>query len=310
MPKLLPLSRTLAAGLALLVLTSAPGTAQDFENAKIETTDLGNGLHMMVGVGGNLVVSVGEDGTFLIDDQFAPMAEKITAAIADITDQPVSYLINTHWHGDHTGGNENFGDAGAIILAHDNVRKRMSTEQVNKVFGSTTPPSPDGALPVITFSSDVTVHFNGMAIQATHVPHAHTDGDAIIQFKDADVIHTGDTFFHQAYPFIDVGSGGTIDGVLAALAKVLEMSGEDTKIVPGHGPLATKADLQAAHDMLKQLYDAIKPLVDQGMTAEEIVAAKPLADIDTGWTGGFLSQEQFITIVSGAFAGTTAPDHP
>ena len=288
--------------LAVLLLTAGAVRAQDFENARVEMTDLGHGLYMMTGVGGNMVLSVGEDGVFLVDDQYAPMSDKIRAAIATVTDQPVRFLINTHWHGDHTGGNENFGETGAIIFAHDNVRKRMSTEQVNKIFNRTTPPSPEGALPVITFSKDVTLHFNGLTIHATHAPRAHTDGDSIIIFEGANVIHAGDTYFHKMYPFIDASSGGTIEGVLDAQQTMLDLSDDETKIVPGHGPLSDKADLQATRDMLERIHTLVRPMHDDEMDIEAIIGAEPLKGIDTGMEGGFLNQEQFLRVLKSSFS--------
>ncbi|MBT8487910.1 MAG: MBL fold metallo-hydrolase, partial [Gemmatimonadetes bacterium] len=182
------------------------------ENVQIRTQQVADGVYMLMGQGGNIGVSVGDDGVFIIDDQFAPLTDKILAAIAAITDEPVRFVFNTHWHGDHTGGNENMGEAGALIVAHDNVRERMSTEQVLERIGrpvSTTPASPAGALPVITFSEDVSFHINGGQLHAFHVSNAHTDGDAIVHFVSANVVHMGDTFFRDRFPFIDTASGGS-----------------------------------------------------------------------------------------------------
>src|SRR5712691_12965828 len=217
---------------------------QDFSKVEIQTEKLADTVYMMTGAGGNLGVSVGEDAVFVIDDQFAPLTPKIQAEIAKLTDKPVKFLLNTHWHFDHVGGNENLGKAGALIFAHENVRKRMSTEQFMEFFGMKTKPEPKVALPVVTFTRDITFHVNGDEVRAFHVPRAHTDGDTIIHFAKSDVIHTGDAFFNKLYPFIDTSSGGSVDGVIAAADRVLAMAGDNTKIIPGHGPLGNKADLK------------------------------------------------------------------
>ncbi len=288
--------------MAAFTLTVSGVSAQDFDSVEIKTEELGNGLYMMTGLGGNLGVSVGDDGVFLIDDQYAPLSDKIKAAIATLTDKPVTYVLNTHWHGDHTGGNENFGKAGAVIVAHDNVRKRMSVDQVMEALGRTVPASPEVALPVITFSEDVTFYFNGQKVGATHLSNAHTDGDAVIKFKEGNVLHTGDIYFNGLYPFIDFTSGGNINGMIDAQAAILDMVDDNTKIIPGHGPLASKADLAETRQKLIKIRDTIKPLMDQGLSIDEIVAKKPLADLDLGWPPGFLSEDQFVQIVVAGLA--------
>lgn len=283
----------------LAVALFVPGAMvaqQDFSNVQIETTELAPGIYMMTGAGGNLGLSVGEDGVFLIDDQYAPLTDKIRAAVAEITDQPIRFVVNTHWHGDHTGGNENLGSSGAVIVAHENVRQRMSTDQAIEAFGRTVPASPDAALPVITYDDAVTFHLNGQTLHAFHVPPAHTDGDSIIHFREANVVHMGDLFFNGGFPFIDVGSGGSLLGVIAAAEKVLAMIGDDTKIIPGHGALAGKKDLEAYHGMLLQVRAAVEPLVRAGRTREEVVAAEPLADLDAKWGQGFMKLDVFTGI--------------
>ena len=232
-----------------------------------------------------------------MDDQFAPLTDKIVAAIRAITDKPVRFVVNTHWHADHTGGNENFAKAGAVIVAHDNVRKRMSTEQFNEVFKSTTPASPRAALPVVTFAQSVTLHLNGDAVQVTHVPPAHTDGDSIVHFTKANVIHMGDLFMNGSYPFIDVGSGGHVDGVVGAAEKALAMANDQTKIIPGHGPLADKASLQAFRDMVATIRDRVAALVKEGKSLEEVQAAQPSKEFDAKWGGGFMKPEQFVGLI-------------
>lgn len=275
----------LFAGSALLA-----ATAQTSE-VTITTTDLGDGLYMLEGQGGNIGLSVGADGVFMIDDQFGRIADKIKAAIAEITDQPVDYVLNTHWHGDHTGGNEAFAASGATILAHDNVRKRMK-EGMN-ANGRNTPPAPEGALPVITFSDTTTFHWNGHEIHAYHFANAHTDGDAIIHFRAANVMHLGDTFFSGRYPFIDLASGGSVSGFIANLEAAAALADGDTKVIPGHGPLSSKADIETMISVLKETRAKVKALVDQGMDDAAIVAADPLKDYNETYAWGFINGERF-----------------
>ncbi len=284
--------------LALMTAIGAsPLAGQDFENVQIQTQKVVPGVYMLVGQGGNLGVSAGSDAVFLVDDQFAPLTEKIRAAIAAFSDRPIEFVLNTHWHFDHTGGNENLGTGGALIVAHDNVRKRMSVEQFMEAFDRTVPASPKVALPVVTFSEEVTFHINNDEIHVFHVADAHTDGDAIIHFSKANVVHMGDTYFNGFYPFIDVGSGGSIDGMITAADRVLAITDAETKIIPGHGALSDKAGLTAFRDMLKGVRDAVAAQVATGKTQEQVVAAKPTAAFDAKWGGGFLNPDQFTSIV-------------
>ncbi len=268
-----------------LAALAAPAAAQDdWESVQIEAVSVREGLYMLTGRGGNIGLSVGSDGTFLVDDQYAPLTEKIVAAIKKITPSPVRFLVNIHWHGDHTGGNENFGKAGSIVVAHRNVRERMSVEQVRKILRTDpTPASPADALPRITFTEEVTFHWNGDAIRAFHVPKAHTDGDVIIHFEKADVFHTGDAIVNGRYPFIDVDTGGNLNGIIAAADKVLSLAKPGTKIIPGHGALATPDDVRAYREMLMTARDRVQKLVDEGKSADDVVAAKPTADLDAKW---------------------------
>lgn len=280
----------LAAAVSATVCASVAFAQTDFDAVEIKTVDLGGGVYMLEGAGGNIGLTVGEDGAFLIDDQYAPLTEKIKAAVAAVSDRPVEYVINTHWHGDHTGGNENLGDA-ALIFAHDNVRERLKAGLKRTfLFDSETPPALEGALPVITFSEAATFHLNGHDIYAFHVEKAHTDGDAIIHFRDADIVHMGDVFFKDAFPFIDIESGGSVDGYLAAQEKVLAMADDDTKIIPGHGSLASKADLKRAHAALKTIRSRVAALIAAGKTEDEAVAAIDLSDY-AKWGEGFVSAE-------------------
>jgi glyoxylase-like metal-dependent hydrolase (beta-lactamase superfamily II) len=256
---------------------------------------------MLVGAGGNIGLSVGPDAVFVIDDQFAPLAPKIKEAIARISKKPVQFLLNTHFHYDHTGGNEAFGSDGALIVAHDNVRRRMSTDQLISFVGDTSKQnaSPKVALPVVTVAGDISFHLNGEQIYAFHVPRAHTDGDLVVQLRGSDVVHMGDTFFNGMYPFIDGSSGGTADGIVAAADRVLALASDKTKIIPGHGPLASKADLQAYRNMVATVTQRLKDLRRAGKTDEEIRAAKPTAEFDARFGGGFVKPDQFVQMMLG-----------
>ncbi len=284
--------------LALALAVAVPVAAQqDFSKVEVKAEKVADGLYMLTGSGGNIGLSVGKSGSFLVDDQYAPLSDKILAVVKAITPDPVRFVVNTHWHGDHTGGNENMGKAGAYIVAHDNVRKRMSSEHFNAVFQRTTPPSPEGALPVVTFAEGVTFFWNGEEIRVYHVPPAHTDGDAIVHFVKADVVHMGDLFFNGGYPFIDTSSGGRVDGVIAAADRVLGSIGDKTRVIPGHGPLAAKADLQAYRDVVKTVRDRIAKLKAEGKSREQVLAAKPTADYDAKWGAGFINAERMTGLV-------------
>ena len=279
-----------------LVATSA-FAQQDFSKVQINTIPVANGVYMLVGSGGNIGLSVGPDGAFLIDDQFAPLTDKILKAIAAVTDKPVRFLVNTHWHFDHTGGNENIGKGGAIIVAHDNVRKRLAKGQFMKAFNTEIPPSPPKALPVITFADSVTFHWNNETLEVWHPEAAHTDGDAVIYFKTTNVVHIGDLFFNGTYPFVDAESGGSMEGLIAGVDKVLGRIDDNTKVIPGHGPLGNKADLKAYRDMLVDVHARITKMIKAGKNMDEIVAAKPTADFDAKWGSGFLNPDRWVQIV-------------
>jgi glyoxylase-like metal-dependent hydrolase (beta-lactamase superfamily II) len=289
------LTTKLALGSAAALWLSMPALAQeqDFSAIQIETQEIADGIYMLVGSGGNIALSTGPDGSVLVDTQFAPLNEKILAAVRAAGGGDVEYVINTHWHGDHTGGNEPLGRAGAVIIAHDNVLTRLSTEQFMAAFNQRVPPAPAAARPVVTFPTRTTFHLNGNVVNVVHVENAHTDGDSIVHFTNANVIHTGDTYMKDIYPFIDVGSGGSIDGFIASSAAVLARSDASTKIIPGHGALASKADMQRFHDMLVEVRGNIQTLIDQGRSEDEVVAAKPTAEYDAGWGGGFMNAESF-----------------
>jgi glyoxylase-like metal-dependent hydrolase (beta-lactamase superfamily II) len=289
----------IASLIAAVVLTS-PAFAQetDFSAASIETQEVADGLYMLMLVGagaGNIALSVGDDGAVIVDTQFAPLNEKIRAAIRQAGGGDVKFVVNTHWHGDHAGGNEPFGNADAVIIAHNNVRTRMSTEQVMTAFGApqTIPPSPAAALPVLTFPNRATFHWNGNRVNVYHAPNAHTDGDSIIHFTDLNAFHMGDTFVNGGYPFIDNGSNGSIDGIIAAGESVLARSDENTKIIPGHGALATPDDLRAFLNVVSTTRERIQTLIDQGRSLDDVIAAKPTAEWDATFGAGFMNGETF-----------------
>jgi glyoxylase-like metal-dependent hydrolase (beta-lactamase superfamily II) len=288
------LTRKFTFGTAIALLLAAPAFAQtDFAAVKIQTQQLADGIYMLMGSGGNIALSTGPDGAVLVDTEYAELNGKILAAVRAVGGTDVKYVINTHWHGDHTGGNEPLGKAGAVIIAHDNVLTRLSTEQFMAAFNQKSPPAPAAARPVVTFPNRATFHLNGNVVNVVHVANAHTDGDSIVHFTNANVIHTGDTYMKDVYPFIDVSSLGSIDGFIASAEAVLARSDANTKIIPGHGDLANKADLQRFHDMLVKVRANLKTLVDQGKTEDEVVAANPTAEFDAAWGQGFMKPEQF-----------------
>jgi glyoxylase-like metal-dependent hydrolase (beta-lactamase superfamily II) len=292
------LKKTIMLGAAAALALTAPALAQetDFSAAEIRTLEVGNGLFMLMLIGagaGNIALSTGADGSVLVDTQFAPLNAKILAAVRAAGGGDVKYVINTHWHGDHTGGNEPLATAGAVIIAHDNVLVRMSAEQFMAAFNQTVPPSPAAARPVVTFPSRTTFHLNGNQVNVVHVENAHTDGDSIVHFTNANVIHTGDTYMKDVYPFIDVSSKGSIDGFIRSSEAVLARSDSSTKIIPGHGDLANKADVQRFHDMLVKVRGNIQTLIDQGKTEDEVWVAKPTAEFDAAWGQGFMTPENF-----------------
>ena len=286
-----------------LLLAGAAFAQGDFDDVTIEATDLGGGIHMLKGAGGNLGVCVGEDGVFLIDDQFAPLSEKIMAAIAELSDKPVQFVFNTHWHGDHTGGNENFGATGSLLVSHANVRRRLSTEQFSEFLDRRTPPSPDGALPVVTFTDSLGFFFNDEEIVVFHVPAAHTDGDGVVHFTKANVIHSGDIIFFGLYPYIDVSAGGSIDGVIAGVRTIMAMCDDETQIIPGHGPLVKKENLVEYLAMLEGIRGRVLREMEAGKDLAAIQAVKPAAEWDEVWGEKWLTSDQFVELVYDSLGG-------
>lgn len=286
-----------AAALAAAVLLVPPGADAQQDDSVERVTVRDGSIYMLVGRGGNVGLSVGEDGAFLIDDKFAPMTDEIRAAVSQVTDDEVRWVFNTHWHGDHTGGNESFGEAGSLIVAHENVYRRMNPREFQDLMGSSEQ-APDAALPVVTFNDAVTFHWNGDDVRAFHVDHAHTDGDAVVHFPENDVIHMGDIFFNGFYPFIDVESGGSIHGMIAGAERGLEIAGPGTRIIPGHGPLTDRSGLREYVDMLRTVRVRVQALIEEGLSEDEVVAENPTSDYDAEWGGtDFMPPERFVRLV-------------
>ena len=279
-----------------ILMTTVTPTVQSNE-VEITAVPVATQIYMLSGEGGNIGLFIGDDGTFLIDDQFAPLTDKIVAAIKSVGGDFPKFLINTHYHGDHTGGNENLGKGGTLIFSHDNVRDRLSTGSFIAAFDMKREAIPQEGLPVVTFSEDISFHLNGDSLSAIHVPHAHTDGDSFIYFKKANVIHAGDIFFNGFYPFIDVTHGGSLKGMIKAADKILSLADDKTKIIPGHGPMGDKAQLAGYRQMLWTAYERLRKLKAEGKTAQEAVAAKPLADLEGTWGDGIFNSDRWVEII-------------
>lgn len=267
-----------------------------FDGVVIKTNKITDNIFMLEGSGGNIGVFIGEDGVFMIDDQYAPLSDKIKKAIGELSSKDVKYLINTHWHGDHAGGNENFGKDGATIVAHENVLERLSTDQHSKAFNRTTPASPKVAWPTITFEENMSIHMNGQKVMLMHVHNAHTDGDTFVWFPESNVLHMGDCFFKGRFPYIDLGSGGSVQGAMRAIEAAMMITDADTKIIPGHGTMADKSDLLEYYQMLTTMYDRVKQQVVMGKTVDEIKVAG-LTDDYAEWGTGFINAERIIDII-------------
>ena len=289
----------LAVATVAAALGAAPADAsgqEDFSDVEVEATHVAGNVYMLTGRGGNIGVSAGPDGTLIVDDQFAPLADRIRAALREIRDgEPadLQFVLNTHWHGDHTGGNEVFGPE-APIIAHANVRERLSTRQ--EIRGEVVEPAPEEALPVVTFGDSVSVHFNGEEIRAIHFPGGHTDGDAVIFFTGSNVVHMGDDFFAGRFPFVDRASGGSVRGMIRAVEAVLDQVPEDVAVIPGHGPLSTVSDLREYHRMLVETTEIVRRRMEEGATLEEVKAAG-LPDAWAGWGSGFINTERWLETV-------------
>lgn len=285
------------------VLLTSPAVFAQEEDVEYQAQTLSDTLTMLIGKGGNVAISAGDEGVYLVDDQFPNIADKLLAQIRKISDKPIRFVINTHYHGDHTGGNEALAGQGAVIIAHDNIHQRMSTEQFNQFWNRSTPAATPAALPVITFSDTVTLHLNSEKTVVYHVPRAHTDGDSIIHFTGSNVIHMGDNYFRGLYPYIDLDGGGTVQGMIAAIDKALGLSDEATRIIPGHGPLSTRADLQSHREFLQNATDRVKALVDQGMSLDQAIAARPTAEWDDTIGKVWITPAQFVTFIYNSLTG-------
>lgn len=255
----------LLSALLLFALAQTAQAQRDFSNVEVVAHHVAGNVYYLEGAGGNIGITVGDDGVVMIDDQYAPLTDRIVAAIRGLTDKEIRFLINTHVHGDHTGGNENLGRMGVLILARDEVRVRLAAQ------------SPNSGLPVLTYSDSITIHLNGEEVFAFPAPPAHTDGDSYILFRDSDVIHSGDVFRTGAFPVIDTNNGGTLDGTLQALGLLIGAAGPDTLILPGHGSVSTRMDVMAFRDMILDVKNRVEPMVAQGMSYEQVVASNPTA---------------------------------
>jgi cyclase len=300
------LNLTIAA--LFLPLAAHAAQQQDFSKVEIKVTKVSGNIYMLEGAGGNIAASVGEDGIVIVDDEFAPLADKIQAALKNlgITDKPVRFVINTHYHGDHTGGNVPFNNSGSTIIAQDNVRKRLVTGGIAGNGGSIKiedKPAPNGALPIITFEHDVTVHLNGEDIRALHFPAGHTDGDSIIFFPKNNVVHMGDDFVRYGFPFIDVVAGGSIQGMIAANEKAIAQLPADVKVIPGHGALSNLDDVRAFTKMLKET----SAVVEKALAAHKTLAQMKEEKILTPWqkfSGDFVTTDAFIETLYNSLTGT------
>jgi cyclase len=279
----------------LCVLPVAAAAQTDLSKVEIKATKVSGNVYMLEGAGGNIGVSVGTDGILIVDDQFAPLADKIRAALKGLNQGKLRFILNTHWHGDHTGSNAQFGPE-ATIIAHDNVRKRLSTEQKIPFFKSTVPASPKEALPVITFDNSLSVHFNGEDIRAIHYPNGHTDGDSVIFFTTSNVVHLGDDFFSGTFPFVDVDNGGNVVGLAKNIGEIITKIPAGAKLIPGHGPLSTIDDLKLYHRMLLETTDVVRKRVAAGKTLDQI-KSEGLPEEWKSWGTGFIKTDQWIELI-------------
>lgn len=279
--------------LASLFIATAALAQTDFSKVEVKVTKVAGNVYMLVGAGGNIGACVGDDGIVIIDDQFAPLAPKIKEALKGIADKPIRFILNTHYHGDHTGGNEAFGHDGTII-AQENVRKRLAAG--SSARGNATPPAPKGALPIITFNDRTTVHLNGEDIRAIYVPAGHTDGDSVVEFPNAKVVHMGDDFFNGNFPFVDVENGGSVRGLIKNVDTVLARIDDSYKVIPGHGALSDKKGLAAFGDMLKGTWAAVEAGVKAGKTADQLKSEKVLEKWDS-FGKGFIKTDAWIELL-------------
>ncbi len=300
------------AGNALAQQQPAPAAPPpiDFSKVEIKTTDLGDGIYMLEGQGGNITVATANNGIIMVDGEFAPLHDKIKAAISAVSNQPVKYLINTHFHGDHTGGNAPFAKDGVIVVSEVNVKNRLEAGTTNGLTGVKTPPAAGEALPAKTYTGALKIRLDGRVADLRHIANAHTDGDTYIWFKTANVLATGDTFTNGRYPNIDFANGGNIKGMIAATDLYLKFVNDKTRIVPGHGPIADKAALVAYRTMLVTARDRMAKLVKDGKSEDDVVAAKPFADLDAKWAPTDLASKNFVRVVFHSLADKPDTRHP
>lgn len=289
------MNKLLLLTLFLLSTICIQAQQRDWSQVQMKATKVSGNVYMLEGAGGNIGVSVGADGILIVDDQFAPLADKIRASLKELGQGKLRFILNTHWHGDHTGSNVAFGPE-APIIAHDNVRKRMATEQKSEFFKSTTPASPKEALPVITFNQTLTVHFNGEEIRAIHFPHGHTDGDSVVYFTSSNVVHLGDNFFAGRFPFVDLESGGNVEGLAKNIGEIIAKMPEGAKLIPGHGPLSTVEDLKSYHGMLLETTDLVRQKIAAGKTMDQI-KTEGVPERWKTWGTGFIKTEMWLEIV-------------
>jgi len=285
----------IAIGIATNLLATSVTWAQD--PVQVEATQVRGNIYLLTGQGGNIGLFIGPDGSFMVDDQFAPLTEKIIAAAKSVGGDVPKYLINTHFHGDHTGGNENLGQAGTLIMSHHGVRERLVNGSFIGAFGMKADSASKVALPTVTYSENMHLHINDETVHIVHIPRAHTDGDSFVVFEKANVVHAGDLFFNGFFPFIDAANGGSVKGVIAGVDAILALTDSDSKIIPGHGPLGNRSDLQAYRDMLATAYERLLKLKNTGVSAEDAVIQAPLKDLEQEWGGGIFSADKWIGIV-------------
>jgi glyoxylase-like metal-dependent hydrolase (beta-lactamase superfamily II) len=315
------MNRTGIAVVATIMALSASGFAQqqpaasppppvDFSKVEIKTTDLGDNVYMLEGQGGNITVAVAKDGIIMVDGEFAPLHDKIKSAVAAVSNQPIKYLVNSHFHGDHTGGNEPFAKDGVTVVAEINVRNRLAAGTSNGLTGAKTPPAPQGALPSKTYTGAFKIRLPGRVADLEHIANAHTDGDTYIWFKTANVLSTGDTFTNGRYPNIDFANGGNIKGMIAATDAYLKLTNAKSRIVPGHGPIADKAARMEYRTMLITARDRMAKLVKQGKSEDDVMAAKPFSDLDAKWAPTELAARYFVRVVYHSLADKPDGNRP
>jgi len=289
--------------LIVLFFTSINSLSAQDKAVEFTTIQLSDTVYMLKGRGGNVGISTGGDGLYIIDDQIRPITTQLLKAIRKISDKPIRFVIDTHYHPDHVGGNEAIGGAGAVIIAHDNTRKRMTTEQVSKFMQNTTPPYAKDAWPVVTFNDRMSLHLNGETATAYYVANGHTDGDIIVHFPVSNVIHMGDMFFNAQYPYVDLDAGGSIQGMVEAASLALSMADESTRIIPGHGPLAITEDLKNYRDYLVKAGANVQELIDENMDLQQIIAAKPTSEWDEELGKTWITPAQFVTFIYNSLKG-------